>query len=141
MTAAFAPAAGPDRPGRGVLLIVDDEPEIREVLALIAARCGGAFDVVTAADVAEAESVLRERDVRAVLTDLRLPGRSGLDLLLAVASSASPARCALMTGYQEDVVDGVRLLSTGVVGVLRKPFRAAEARAIILSLTSAAGAP
>lgn len=124
---------------RKVLLIVDDEPEIRDLLLQIAARSCAGFEVLTAGDVSQAETIMRHHDVRAILTDVRMPGRSGLHLLRLAPTLAPRARCALMTGYQEDVLDGTPLHTLGAITVLRKPFRAADARELLIALTSGAG--
>lgn len=114
---------------------MDDEPEIREILGFLASRFSEGCDVLTASDASQAEEILRERDVLGVLTDLRMPGKSGLDLIRAINAAAGDTRCALMTGYQEDVVDGVPLESLGLVALLRKPFGSQEAARAIAAIT------
>jgi len=66
-------------PGRLAVLVVDDEPALREVLSLRIADWG--YDVTTVADVAEAERALERHPPDLVLCDVVLPGGSGLELL------------------------------------------------------------
>ena len=87
------------------ILVVDDEAYVRDsVIELIESR---GFKAVGAANVAAAVSILGAEPVDAVLTDLKMPGGSGLDLLDAVRSSAAPAPVIVMTGVGT-VSDAVR---------------------------------
>lgn len=61
------------------VLVVDDQASIRELLRLVLLRLG--HDVITAADGAEALVVAREHRPALVVSDVAMPGRSGLDLL------------------------------------------------------------
>lgn len=124
-------------PSRQLLLIVDDEPEILDALIHIAAKSPGTL-VMHASSAESAEEVFAHHSVAALLTDVRMPGRSGIELVQSVRARHAPVRCALMTGYHEDVIDGVRLGSLDLVAVLRKPFRAHEARDLIFKLTRVA---
>ena len=61
------------------LLVVDDEPDLRTLYELTLLREG--YDVETAASVEDAWARLRDRTYSAVISDMRLPDGSGLDLL------------------------------------------------------------
>lgn len=117
-----------------IILIVDDEEGIRDVVVAVARRAIPHMRVLTAPDASAAESLVREHEVAGILTDLRMPGGSGLDLLRTVASISPTTRRALMTGYQEDTIDGVALAELGLVEILRKPFRATELRDALRAL-------
>lgn len=112
---------------------MDDEPEIVDALAHIALRSYG-FIVTQAASSEAAETILAAHQVSALLTDVRMPGRSGVQLVQHVRALYADVRCAIMTGYHDEVIDGVRLGDLGLVAILRKPFRAHEARDVILKL-------
>jgi DNA-binding response OmpR family regulator len=64
-----------------LVMVVDDEPALRDVLEMRVESWG--FRVCTAADADEAVRVARERRPDIVLTDVVLPGRSGVELLRA----------------------------------------------------------
>jgi two-component system response regulator PilR (NtrC family) len=64
------------------ILVVYDEHSMREFLEIFFRREG--FDVVTAADVDAALLAVESDDFDVVISDVRMPGRSGLDLLDAV---------------------------------------------------------
>lgn len=114
-----------------VVLIVDDEQGIRDVVSTVARRVVPMVNVMTAPDGFAAERIVREEDVRGILTDLRMPGRSGLELLEIVARVSPKTRRALMTGFQEDIIDGVALAELGLIEILRKPFRTSELRKVL----------
>ena len=69
----------PASPAHFSLLVVDDEPDLRTLYELTLLREG--YDVETAGSVEEAMLHLKDRTYSAVITDMRLPDGSGLDLL------------------------------------------------------------
>ena len=79
-----------------VLLIVDDEKPTRDAL-----RMGfqDDYEVYTAANLSQAVTLLREESPDLVLTDLRLGGESGMDVLKAAASLPHPPQSIMMTAY------------------------------------------
>jgi len=76
------------------LLIVDDEKNTREGLRL---SLEDEFDVYIAANIAEAEEVLENESVDVMLTDLRLGGENGMDLITRALAHPKPPICILMT--------------------------------------------
>lgn len=123
------PNAAPRR-----LLIVDDEQGIRDLVGVVARKMVGPDGVLTAGDVPTATRILSEERVGAILTDLRMPGPSGIELVLAAHRTHPTIPIAIMTGYHEDVIDGVSLSSLPVQAVLRKPFTATQLRAVLTGL-------
>ena len=61
------------------VLVIDDEPDIRELLDLTLSRMG--LDVTTAEDLGEARRALQTGEFSFCLTDMRLPDGNGLDLV------------------------------------------------------------
>jgi len=116
--------------GLGVL-VVDDEPMVREQIALALRRRGHA--VCIAASVAEATAMVAEQDdIGVVVTDIRMPEEDGLSLArrLAGAPEAQRPEVVLVTGHAtiEDAASAVRI---GVSDFLRKPLRAMELAAAV----------
>jgi two-component system response regulator YesN len=105
--------------GMRTLLLVDDDVRIVRSLGRLFALRG--FEVSTALGVDEAEAILRQKPIDVVLTDLQMPGRTGLDLLRLLPEVAPAARAVLMTGvsFHPDVQ---RAMELGAIGVLEKPF-------------------
>jgi CheY-like chemotaxis protein len=71
------------------VLVVDDEPALREVLSLRIRDWG--YDVITAAEVAEAERQVEENRPDMVLSDVVLPESCGLDLLKWLKRNGIPS--------------------------------------------------
>ncbi|TVR63540.1 MAG: response regulator [Gemmatimonadales bacterium] len=129
------PAAGPEGEGdsgRTRILAVDDEPGIRQLLRTHLERQGHL--VVVAADGAEALRRIREADgpFDLVLSDLRMPGMDGEELLRRIAEDHPDAvrHLAAMTGdVTSPTVD--RIVKEWGVEVIRKPFDLQELDALI----------
>lgn len=111
-----------------VVLVVDDEPDVVEELTFTFESAGLA--VRAAHSVTEAEALLATHDdVLAVLTDIRMPGASGLALaqrLLAARGDEDAIELVLMTGHAT-VEDAAAAVRAGAFDFLQKPFSIREA--------------
>jgi FixJ family two-component response regulator len=99
--------------------VVDDEPELRESLALLLSTAG-----VETVLHASAQSFLDSGAHRApicILLDNRMPGMSGLDLLKRLKELGSEATVVMMTGHA-DVPTAVAAMKLGAFHFLEKPF-------------------
>ncbi|HEY2387564.1 MAG TPA: response regulator [Candidatus Binatia bacterium] len=94
------------------MLLVDDDQVFRERLAR-AFRDRG-FEVRTAGDVAEAVAIARSESPELAVVDLRMPGRSGLDLVRELRSIDAATRIVVLTGYGSiaTAIDATRLGAT-----------------------------
>src|SRR5688572_6505478 len=101
------------------ILVVDDEPGVRAGLGEVLRR--GGFAVTPVGTAEEALAVLGRETVDLLVTDLRLPGLSGLDLLRALRDGgrATPAVVITAHGTIEDAVAAMKL---GALDFLTKPF-------------------
>jgi diguanylate cyclase len=105
------------------LLVVDDEPYI---LTTLAALLANDFEVLTADCAETACEVFRRRSVDLVLTDQKMPGMSGVQLLEWVRETSPKTIRLLMTGFAE-LEDAVDAINRGkVYRYLFKPWRADE---------------
>ncbi len=132
-----APAA-PDAAGEGPLaallapgeplraLVVDDEPRLRQLLVRVLEREG--FECRDAADGGEALRSLDRWPAPLVLSDLRMPGVDGVELLRRVRAQHPDAAVVVVTAVA-DVEMAVRCLSMGAADYLTKPFHLDEVRA------------
>ncbi len=110
------------------ILIVDDERNIRKVLSTYLKKEG--FEVETARNYEEAISKVSEENIDLVLTDMRLPGPSGLNLLQWVKSKQAFLPVILITAYGS--IDSVVLaMKAGASNYLTKPVDMDEMMAII----------
>jgi len=108
------------------LLVVDHDEHIREVCRTAAQESGmKVFDVSTAEEALE---VLELSPVDMVLTDLRRPGTSGLELLKRVADTHPDVAVVMLTQYGtiDSAVEATRM---GAADYVTKPFRVEELRA------------
>jgi two-component system response regulator HydG len=105
------------------ILVVDDEPGIVEPLAKIFEK--ESLRVLTAQSGAGALEILRREPVSVLLTDLVMPGMSGLDLLKASRSVSPETETILMTAYGtvENAVDAMR---NGAYDFVTKPVKRAH---------------
>jgi signal transduction histidine kinase/CheY-like chemotaxis protein len=119
---ALVPApAAPVRGGSEAVLVVDDEPAVRELASRILASHG--YRVLEAGDATSALRVLAGTEVALLITDVVLPGSSGRELADRATALRPGLGVLFMSGYTEDVILQRRLLAHHVV-VLRKPFTA-----------------
>ncbi len=108
------------------ILVVDDDTAVRRVIRVFLQERG--YHVRTAAGAEEALELLQNERFDIVVTDLRLPVSSGLELLEKVRARLPGVRSMLMSG-DADVPALVEAVERGVDAVLLKPFELEELRA------------
>jgi two-component system response regulator PilR (NtrC family) len=109
-------------------LIVDDEPDIRELLAITLGRMQ--IQVNTAADFASAVKQLGSDRFELVLTDMRLPDGDGLDLVEWIQNHRPGVPVAVITAHG-NVEAAVRALKLGAFDFISKPLDLAALRKLI----------
>ena len=102
------------------VLVVDDDPALRNMLTLLLEREG--FEPRAVADVDQALACLAGETIDAVLTDLIMPGRSGLVLLAELRGRHPTVPAIAMTGSDSPALREAALV-LGARVVFRKPFR------------------
>jgi two-component system NtrC family response regulator len=105
------------------VLVVDDEAPQRELVSGFLARHG--FDVQTARDGADALARLRAEPANVVLTDQKMPGLSGLELLEA-ARRLNPETAVIVVTAYGTIEDAVAAIKTGASDYLSKPLNLDE---------------
>jgi DNA-binding NtrC family response regulator len=116
------------------LLIAEDDVDLAKLAARVAADVG--FEVIVRHDGDAALHALESDLPDALLTDLRLPGHDGLDLLKASKSLDPQRPVLLMTGYATPM-NAIEAFRLGVSDILLKPFDLDVARSALLRLQSA----
>jgi len=109
-------------------LVIDDEPDICELLSLTLGRMD--IRTETAMDVASAKSLLGSHDFDICLTDMRLPDGDGLELVEWIQSNASGLPVAVITAHG-NVETAVQALKLGAFDFISKPLDLANLRTIV----------
>jgi two-component system response regulator RegA len=120
------------------LLVVDDDEAFRTTLGGALQRRG--FSVSVAADADEAEALARKQVFEYALVDVRMPGRSGVELVGALRGIDEGTRIVVLTGYGT-IANAVAAIRAGAVDYLTKPVDAAMCQSALLGRSPAADAP
>lgn len=113
------------------ILVVDDDPRIRQMLARYFE--GEGYRVTTVADGVEMDVAMRQNTIEAILLDLSLPGgRDGLDLARDIRTT-SDVPIMMLTG-RDDVVDRIIGIEIGADDYIAKPFHLREVHARLKSI-------
>lgn len=118
------------------ILIVDDDPEIRTLLARYLKEQG--FRVSMAADRRECEAAIADRNPALVVLDVMLPDGSGLDICKSLGDRRPAVPVILLTALKEDV-DRIIGLELGADDYLGKPFNPRELVARIRAVLRRSG--
>jgi CheY-like chemotaxis protein len=117
----IVPSAAPHRPSRPVILVVDDDPQVRRVVSLHLTE--GGFEPLQAATAMEALDLLTKQPADAVLMDVQMPGMDGFDAVRVLKSQPQFAKLPifLMSSFAER--NRVAFAGqAGAVSFLRKPL-------------------
>jgi CheY-like chemotaxis protein len=121
MTGVGAPSSAPVEARR--VLVVDDEASIRDLCARVLQRAG--FAVTTASGGTEAVQRLQAEAFDALISDIRMPGLSGLEVLAAAKRAQPGIRVVLITGFgTPQTLERAR--HSGADRILTKPFNPME---------------
>ena len=120
--------ATPTDAGRPRLLLVDDDAEACRMLAEALTR--EAYAVEEAHSVLEAESCLRAGGFDAILTDLRMPGSSGLDLLRRVRDTTPETPVLVLTAFGDAATAG-EAIRAGAYDFISKPYDLSALRQVL----------
>ncbi|OHC82390.1 MAG: sigma-54-dependent Fis family transcriptional regulator [Sideroxydans sp. RIFOXYB12_FULL_59_6] len=112
------------------VLIVDDEPDILELLELALTRMG--LDVTRARGLSEAKARLGERRYAMCLTDMRMADGTGLDLVRHISESSLDLPVAVITAHG-NMENAVAALKAGAFDYLSKPVSLEQLRTLVNS--------
>lgn len=106
--------------GKSQVLVVDDDPEMRDVMAEFLQGLG--VEVRVAGDGAEALQVFRAERPPLVVTDLKMPGMDGLELMKAIKEASPRTEIVIITAHA-DVGSAAQAVQEGAFAYLPKPFK------------------
>ncbi len=110
------------------ILVVDDEASIRDLCARVLTRSG--FKVTMASTGEDAVRRLQDEPFDLVISDIRMPGISGMDVLVMAKTLHPSIAVILITGFgTSEVVE--RANQSGADRILTKPFNALELLAMV----------
>jgi putative two-component system response regulator len=113
------------------ILVVDDEAPLRRMMARILERHG--YSCATAGDAEEAREKLESEHFALLLTDVNMPGESGLDLIVETRSRYPDLATIMVTGV-DDPSFAEMALQFGAYGYVIKPF---EQNEILINVSNA----
>ena len=113
-------APGPASPGRRRVLVVDDEPGIRDLLSRTFALAE--YDVDVASDGLTALDRMRHTRYDLLIADLRMPVMDGISMIREAKRFKSDLPVIIITGYSTESA-AIEAVNLGVSGYLTKPFR------------------
>lgn len=120
-------------PGRGTILLVDDNQNVLDVASSMLEHLG--FEVLAASDGQEGLEIFGEQaeEIDCVLLDLTMPGLSGEEVFQKMRRIRKDVRVILSSGYSEQEV-AQRFTGKGLTGFIQKPYTLAKLREIIESV-------
>lgn len=111
-----------------VILVVDDEEGLREGLRSLLEDEG--YVVLCAEDGEKALEIVQETHIDLMLTDMRMPGMSGIDLLKHVRKIRKEIGVIILTGYGE-IESYIEAMNFGAMEYVSKPFKVNELKFIV----------
>ena len=121
------------------VLVVDDEPDTRELVSMVLGNCGA--EVRTAASAAEALQLVEKASPDVLLIDIQMPGEDGYCLIRKIRAlereKGLRIRAAALTAYVTSS-DRSQALSAGFEAHVAKPVEPAELAAVVAQLAKTA---
>jgi diguanylate cyclase (GGDEF)-like protein/PAS domain S-box-containing protein len=107
----------------GRIIVIDDELEIREYIKLLLE--GAHYEVFTASSGEEALAILKKQDFDVMVTDIRMPGMEGIELIKKAGLLQPTMESMMMTGYG-DIDTAINAIKLGAVNYFTKPIKMDE---------------
>ncbi|WP_341833879.1 sigma-54 dependent transcriptional regulator [Chitinophaga pollutisoli] len=102
---------------QGTILIIDDEAQLRKLLARLLTLEG--YTILEAQDVRSARKILDKSDIHVILSDVKLPDGNGVELTAQLKSSHPDIEIIVLTAYG-NIADGVQAIKNGAFDYLTK---------------------
>lgn len=117
-----------ERDLRGSVLVVDDHPQARESMCFVLRQAGHRVEACSSA--AEALERIRTERFDCILTDLKMPGMSGLEFMLQLEERRYPAQVVMVTAHAS-VPTAVQAMRHGAFDYIEKPFDAEQLERLV----------
>jgi len=120
------------RKSEGLVLVVDDEPDVRKVVRMTLEKSG--YDVIEAEDGEKAIAEVKKGEhsllLNLIITDIRMPNMNGIDVINYYQKEWPSVPMIVLTGFP-DLDMATSMLQHGVVDYLVKPVEAEKLRASV----------
>jgi len=120
------------RESEGLVLVVDDEPDVRKVVRMTLEKAG--YDVLEAEDGEKAIEAINKGEnsllLSLIITDIRMPNRNGIDVMNYYRKEWPSVPLIVLTGFP-DLDMAIAMLQHGVVDYLVKPVEAEKLRSSV----------
>ena len=120
------------RESEGLVLVVDDEPDVRKVVRMTLEKSG--YDVLEAEDGEKAIAEIKKDEnsllLNLIITDIRMPNMNGIDVINYYRKEWPSVPLIVLTGFP-DLDMATSMLQHGVVDYLVKPVEAEKLRASV----------
>ena len=114
------------------ILVVDDEPDLREMLSGILFDKG--YEAVMAQNGREAIKIVKDNGLSIIFMDIKMPDMNGVEAYKEIKKTSTAAVTVMMTGYVvEDLVK--EAMNEGVYACLKKPFEMDDILNIVEKIT------
>ena len=113
---------------RQVILIVDDEEGLREALVRLLEEEG--YAVLAAENGEQALEILQHAHIDLVLTEMRMPGMDGIELLKKIHERHGDLGVIILTGYGQ-IETYIEAMNFGALAYVSKPFKVSELKFIV----------
>ncbi len=110
------------------ILVIDDEQDIREGCERILSRME--CEVVTASDGTKGLDILETQDINIVLSDIKMPGISGLEVLSTISEKYKSVMVIMITGFST-VETAIEAMKKGAYDFISKPFSPDQLRIVV----------
>jgi len=117
-----------DKEEKSKILVVDDEPGMREFLEIMLSKEG--YDVSTASNGEQAINRMNESEYDLAVVDIQMPGKNGIEVLKSVKDKGSDTIVIMITAFasHETAIDAMKL---GAYDYITKPFKIDEIKLVI----------
>jgi two-component system response regulator PilR (NtrC family) len=115
------------------ILVVDDERSMRDFLTILLVKEG--YDVMTARDGIQAQSIMNDNEFDLVISDIRMPAMNGLELLEFIKDQKPDLPVIMITAFASPD-DAVKAMKNGAYDYITKPFNVDEIKSVTFNATN-----
>lgn len=124
-----------------LLMIVDDEPDFREIVEFAAKSLG--FDVEGYGGACDLQNAMKTREPDGIFTDIVMPDMDGNELIWWLAEQHCAAPIVLMSGFGGDYIETTAAVASGkglkMLGTLRKPVKFVDVEEMLSRMLASIG--